>query len=83
MFKFINYPENLQLSFENDVKLLQKTLLETEQRIKKLEEHKKSINKNPLDSRSDKTNNETLRRLERNLDNLYKKRVLIIKELED
>jgi len=83
MFKFINYPENLQLSFEKDVKLLQRTLLETEQRIRKLEEHKESVNKNPLDSRSDKTNNETLRRLERNLDNLYKKRILIIKELED
>ena len=83
MFNFINYPENLQLSFEKDIKLLQRILLETEHRIRKLEEHKESVNKNPLDSRSDKTNNETLRRLERNLDNLYKKRILIIKELED
>ncbi|MDH5569790.1 MAG: hypothetical protein OEX98_08385 [Nitrosopumilus sp.] len=66
------------MSFEKDVKLLQRTLLETEQRIRKLEEHKESVNKNPLDSRSDKTNNETLRRLERNLDNLYKKRILIM-----
>ena len=71
------------MSFEKDVKLLQRILLETEQRIRKLEEHKESENKNPLDSGSDKTNNETLRRLERNLDNLYKKRILIIKELED
>ena len=78
MFKFINYPENLQLSFEKDIKLLQRILLETEHRIRKLEEHKESVNKNPLDSRSDKTNNETLRRLERNLDNLYKKRILIM-----
>jgi len=73
----------LQLSFEKDVKTLQRTLLETEQRIKKLEEHKKSVNKELLDNKSDKVNNETLRRLERNLDNLHKKRALVIKELED
>ena len=69
--------------FEKDVKALQRALLETEQRIKKLEEHKKSVNKKLLDSKSDKANNETLRRLEHNLDNLHKKHALIIKELED
>jgi len=71
------------LIFEKDVKALQRALLETEQRIKKLEEHKKSVNKELLDNKSDKANNETLRRLEHNLDNLHKKHALIIKELED
>lgn len=71
------------MSFEKDVKILQITLFETKQRIKKLEEHKKSVNKELLDSKSNKANNEILRRLEHNLDNLHKKRALIIKELED
>ena len=65
------------MSFEKDVASLKEALNDTESRIKKLEEHKESEGK--------KTNpdSETLRRLERNLENLHKKRVLILSELEN
>lgn len=55
---------------------LREALSDTESRIKKLEEHKESEKK--------KTNSdfETLRRLEKNIENLYKKRALILSELE-
>ena len=71
------------MNFKKDAEALEKALLETNQRIKKLEEHKESANKDLRDSKSNNTNEETLRRLERNLNNLHKKRALIIKELED
>ena len=64
------------MSFEKDVAALREALSDTESRIKKLEEHKESEKK--------KTNSdfETLRRLEKNIENLYKKRALILSELE-
>ena len=68
------------LDFEDDLEALEIALLETDQRIKKLEEHKESANKDLRDNKSDKIIAETLRRLERNLDNLYKKRAFLIKE---
>jgi len=69
------------LDFEGDLEELERALLETNQRIKKLEEHKESTNKELRDSKSDNTTiAETLRRLERNLDNLHKKRTFLIKE---
>lgn len=71
------------MDFEKDSEALEKALLETDQRIKKLEEHKSSASKHLRDSKSD--NNvvaETLRRLECNLDDLHKKRAFIIKELK-
>lgn len=68
------------LDFEDDLEAIEKALLETDQRIKKLEEHKKSANKEFRDNKSDNTIAETLRRLEHNLDNLYKKRAFLIKE---
>ncbi|MFQ5497357.1 MAG: hypothetical protein ACE5DU_05665 [Nitrosopumilus sp.] len=61
---------------------MKKVLLETDQRISKLEEHRESANKELRDSKSNNSNDETLRRLERNLINLHKKRALIIKGLE-
>jgi len=64
------------LSFEKDVKSLREALDDTESRIKKLEEHRESEGKK-LNS-----NSETLRRLEKNLENLHKKRSLILSELE-
>ena len=70
------------MDFKKDEGALEKALLETEQRIKKLEEHKESVIKELRDSKSNTNNKETLRRLERNLDNLHKKRALIIKELD-
>jgi len=68
------------LDFDDDLEALEKALLETDQRIKKLEDHKESVNKEIIDNKSDKTIAETLRRLERNLDNLHKKRAFLIKE---
>ena len=64
------------MSFEKDVTVLKEALNDTENRIKKLEEHKESEN--------NKTNSdtETLRRLEKNLESLRKKRTLILSELE-
>lgn len=72
------------MNFQKDSEALERTLLETDQRIKKLEEHKESAKKVVMDGRLDnKIIVETLRRLEHNLDNLHKKCALIIKELED
>jgi septal ring factor EnvC (AmiA/AmiB activator) len=71
------------LDFEKDSEVLRKALYETDQRIKKLEEHKESLSKQLRDNTvDDATIEETLRRLERNLDDLHKKHALIIKELE-
>lgn len=71
------------MDFEKDSEVLRKALYETDQRIKKLEEHKESLSKQLRDNTvDDATIEETLRRLERNLDNLHKKHALIIKELE-
>ncbi|RMW39745.1 MAG: hypothetical protein EA446_02145 [Nitrosopumilus sp.] len=65
------------MSFEKDVASLKEALSDTEARIKKLEEHKESEDKksNP--------NSETLRRLEKNLNSLRKKRDLILSELNE
>ncbi|NND87291.1 MAG: hypothetical protein HKM23_08245 [Nitrosopumilus sp.] len=72
------------MEFEKDIQALRQALEDTENRIKKLEQHKESVIKELRDSKSDDdSNNETLRRLEKNLENLNKKRELIIKELED
>jgi len=69
------------LDFEDDLEALEKALFETAQRIKKLEEHKESVNAELRDSKSNSTTTaETLRRLERNLDNLHKKHAFLIKE---
>lgn len=71
------------MNFEKDSEALKKALLETDQRIKKLKEHKESVNKHLRDSKSDNnTIAETLRRLECNLHDLHKKRELIVKELD-
>lgn len=64
------------MSFEKDVAALRTALSDTDSRIKKLEEHKESESKKPdFDS-------ETMRRLEKNLENLRKKRALILSQLE-
>ena len=62
---------------ENDVDALKQALDETEDRIRKLEEHKKVEQR-----RLGNSNDETIRRLERNLENLHKKRESILKELD-
>ncbi|RMW34990.1 MAG: hypothetical protein EA439_01760 [Nitrosopumilus sp.] len=65
------------MSFEKDVSALKEALRDTESRIKKLEEHKESEGKKPS------PDSETLRRLEKNLENLHKKHTLILSELEN
>ena len=65
------------LSFEKDISALKQALDDTEQRIKKLEEHKESELK-----KLGTTNDETIRRLERNLQKLQEKKQLILEELE-
>jgi len=67
------------LDFENDLEALQTAILETEKRIKKLEKHKESVTKELEESKSDALS-ETLRRLERNLDDLHKKLAFLISE---
>ena len=67
------------MGFENDLEALQIIILETEQRIKKLEKHKESVTKELEESNSDALT-ETLRRLERNLDDLHKKLAFLISE---
>jgi len=67
------------LDFENDLEALQTATFETEQRIKKLEKHKESVTKELEESNSDALA-ETLRRLERNLDDLHKKLSFLISE---
>jgi len=64
------------LSFEKDVAALQEALNDTDSRIRKLEEHKE------FENRKFDSDPEILRRLEKNLANLRKKRTLIISELE-
>jgi chromosome segregation ATPase len=69
------------MNFENDLEELEKALLETDQRIKKLETHKESVNNEIKSNKSNsQTNAETLRRLERNLRELYEKREFLTKE---
>ncbi|EPA05611.1 hypothetical protein [Candidatus Nitrosarchaeum limnium] len=69
------------MDFENDIEALETAILEVDQRIKKLEVHKDSVNKEIREGKSDnKTVTETLRRLERNLKELHKKQVFLIKE---
>lgn len=69
------------MDFENDLESLKIAILEVDQRIKKLEEHKESANKEIREKKSDsKTIAETMRRLERNLNELYKKREYLINE---
>jgi len=69
------------LDFEGDLEELERALLETNQRIKKLEAHKTSVNKEIRDSKSENQEiMETLRRLHKNLDELYEKRAFLIKE---
>ena len=65
------------MSFEKDVGALKEALSDTDSRIKKLEEHKES------EGKKSNPDLETLRRLERNLENLHKKRTLILSELEN
>jgi len=69
------------MNFENNLEELEKALLETDQRIKKLETHKESVNNEIKSNKSNsQANAETLRRLERNLKELYEKREFLIKE---
>jgi len=69
------------LDFEGDLEELEKALFETNQRIKKLEAHKASVNREIRDSKSENQEiMETLRRLHKNLDELYEKRAFLIKE---
>ena len=69
------------MDFENDLEELENALLETDQRIKKLEAHKASVNKEIRDSKSENQEiMETLRWLHKNLDDLYEKRAFLIKE---
>ena len=63
--------------FEKDTDVLKQALQDTQERIKKLEEHKETAKKQ-LGSDTD----ETIRRLEHNLNKLYQKRESILKELE-
>ena len=63
--------------FEKDIDALKQALADIEERIKKLEEHKEVEQKRLGDS-----NDETISRLERNLEKLCKKRDSIIQELE-
>lgn len=83
MLKFIILTITHNLVFEKDLGDLEKALLETEQRIKKLLEHRESAKKEIRKKSDNKPIVKTLRRLEHNLDNLHKKRALIIKELKD
>ena len=64
------------MDFEKDVAALKEALSDTDSRIKKLEVHRESERRKP------NSDSETLRRLEKNLDNLHKKRALILSELE-
>jgi hypothetical protein len=71
------------LGFEKDIESLKIALTETEFRIKKLEEHKKIINKLLRDNKTEESwINETRIRLVQNIKNLQKKRDIIFRELE-
>ena len=65
------------MSFERDISALKKALYDTEDRIRKLEEHRDSA-KRQLGS----DNADTISRLERNLAQLEQRRQLILKELQ-
>ena len=70
---------------KKDLDLLHKELNVNSERIKKLEEHKKSIEieiKNPKSEKDHNTILETMKRLERNLKIEYEKRDQIINALE-
>ena len=66
------------MSFEKDIPALKEALQDTENRIKKLQEHRDSAKKQLGNSNADAT----VSRLERNLEKLEQKRQLILKELE-
>ena len=66
------------MSFEKDIHALKVALLETEHRIKKLQEHRDSAKKQLGNDNVEST----ISRLERNLEKLEQKRQLILKELE-
>jgi len=68
------------LNFENDLEALRTAIFEIEQRIKKLEKHKESVTQELEESKSEYVLTETLRRLERNLDELHKKLAFLISE---
>ena len=71
------------MGFEKDIESLKIALTETEFRIKKLEEHKKIINKLLRDNKTEESwINETRIRLVQNIKNLQKKRDIIFRELE-
>ena len=76
--RFLLYTNCISDVFEKDIDALKQALDETENRINKLEEHKRVEQK-----RLGNSKDETIRRLERNLDNLRKKKESILKELED
>ena len=66
------------MSFEKDIAALKEALQDTENRIKKLEEHRDSAKKQLGNDNAE----DTISRLERNLEKLEQKRQLILKELE-
>ena len=63
--------------FEKDSDALKQALEDVELRIKKLEEHKEAEEK-----RLGNPNDQTISRLERNLEKLHKKRDSILQDLE-
>ena len=65
------------MSFEKDIPALKEALQDTENRIKKLQEHRDSAKKQLGNDNAD-----TISRLEKNLEKLEQKRQLILKELE-
>jgi len=72
------------MSVNNDLKLLKRELEINNKRIKKLEEHKKSIEpelKNPKSVKDHETLEETMRRLDYNLQIEYKKYDGVIKAM--
>ena len=70
--------ESICKNCEIQLDLLDEELLVNDQRIKKLEEHKKSELNNPK-SQNSETSLETMKRIEHNLQLEYKKRDGIIK----
>lgn len=68
------------MDFENDLEALETAIHEIQQRIQKLEKHRDSVTNELEENKSDKTLTETLRRLERNLDELNKKLAFLIEE---
>lgn len=65
------------MSFERDIPALKKALYDTEDRIRKLEEHRDSAKRQLGNDNAD-----TISRLERNLEKLEQRRQLILKELQ-